>query len=255
MRSERGSNRVSEYTQRVYLYAIVDHDATMPTPITGLAGAPVTLLPVQALAAAISPVEMEMLKDTAAAALVHEEVVDRLLADRRVLPVRFGTVFSSVEALTAALRERHSVLVADLARLDGQVEIGVRLLWDGDARRTVASEAQQADDALAASSGPGSQYLRMRMQEVAVERRLRQQAAALAMRCEQVLAPFATALNVRVLATRQMPVSIACLVARNAVAVLVDAVATLHDMEPDIRVVCTGPWPPYHFVSDSQGES
>ena len=246
---------MSERTQRVYLYAIVDHDAALTTPITGFAGLPVTLQPVQALAAAISPVEMEMLKDTAAAALVHEEVVDRLMAERRVLPVRFGAVFSSIEALTTALRERQSVLVADLARLDGQVEIGVRLLWDGDARRTVAGEAQQADDALAAGGGPGSQYLRARMQEVAVERRLRQQAALLATRCEQVLAPLATALNVRVLATGQMPVSIACLVKRDAVAALVDAVAALHDLEPDIRAVCTGPWPPYHFVSDSQGES
>jgi len=246
---------VSEHMQRVYLYAIVDGDAVLTTPVTGFTGVPVTLLPVEGLAAAISPVEMEMLKDTAAAALLHEEVVEHLMTERRVLPVRFGAVFSSVEALTAALRARRSVLVADLAWLDGQVEIGVRLLWDGEARRSRAGDTQQEDDVLSPATGPGSQYLRARMQEVAVESRLRQQASRLAERCEQMLAPFVTALKVRVLATGQMPVSIACLVKRDAVAALVDAVAALRALEPDIQAVCTGPWPPYHFVSDSQGES
>ncbi len=245
---------MSERTQRVYLYAIVDHDAVLKTPVAGFAGVAVTLLPVQAVAAVISPVEMEMLKDTAAAALVHEEVIERLMAERRVLPVRFGAVFSSKERLTAALEKRQAVLIADLERLDGQVEVGVRLLWDGEARRAAIGAAVQTDDALK-GGGPGSQYLRERMQEVAIERRLRQQAATLAARCEAVLRPLATALHVRVLTTGQIPVSIACLVKRDAVATLVDAVAALHDLEPDTRAVCTGPWPPYHFVSDSQGES
>jgi len=245
---------MSEQAERVYLYAIVDHDATLTTPIAGFAGVPVTLLPVQRVAAVISPLAMDALKDTAAAALMHEQVIETLMAERRVLPVRFGAVFSSSDALVAALLERQAILWADLARLDGQVEIGVRLLWDGAARRTAAETAQQVRQ-VAAGSGPGSQYMRARMEEVAAQRRLRQEAENLAGRCEQMLTPLVTALQARILATEEMPVSIACLVPRDAVAALVDAVATLHDLEPDVRAVCTGPWPPYHFVSDSQGES
>jgi hypothetical protein len=233
----------------------VDGDADLIAPIPGHASIPVTLLPFGSLAAVIGTVDIDQLKDTAAAALVHEQVVETLMAERRVLPVRFGAVFSGVEALLAALATRHAVLCADLKRIDRQVEIGVRILWDGAAQRARAGEQvrAQTNPGVSENAGrPGIQYMRARMDEVAVARRLRQDAEALSHSCREWLAPFASTLKTKTLVTEEIPVSVACLVVRTAIESLIDAVSRFQAMRPDIRAVCTGPWPPYHFVTDSE---
>jgi hypothetical protein len=246
---------MSEHPQRIYLYAIIDGDAPLVAPVTGFAAACVALLPVQTLAAVIGPITIDQIKDTAAAALVHEHVVETLMATRRVLPVRFGTVFSSEAALAAALNARHAILCADLERLDGRVEIGVRVLWDGAARRAQAIAAQRARRTESiAETGPGLQYMQARMDELAVERDLRRAAEGIAHAWAQRLAPLVMALTTKALATEEIPVSLACLVAHTEVTALVAAIATFPPHESDIRAVCTGPWPPYHFVTDAQGE-
>jgi hypothetical protein len=244
---------MTAHTERVYLYAIVDGDALLTQPLVGLAGAPVTLLPVQAIAAVIGPVATEQLKDTTAAALVHEQVIETLMADRRVLPVRFGTIFSTIAALTTALAARSATLRADLERLDGLVEIGVRVLWDGAARRTAADAAAHQASA-DAGDGPGAQYMRARMAEMATERQLRHAAETLVAAWTAYLTPHVVALATQTLVTAEIPVSIACLVQHTGVAALVDIIAQAPQQAADIRAVCTGPWPPYHFVTDAQGE-
>jgi len=234
---------------RVYLYAIVDSDFVLRAPVAGFAETPVTLLPVQTLAAVVSPIALEQLKDTAAAALVHERVVETLMAERRVLPVRFGAIFSSTATLTAALEDRHATLRADLERLDGLVEIGVRVLWDGAARRAAVTTVTPAD----AHDGPGAQYMRARMAEMTTDRQLKADATALSAAWAEYLAPHVVGLREQVLVTAEMPVNLACLVAQAGVQRLVDAIAQYPNQAADTRVVCTGPWPPYHFVTDAQG--
>lgn len=247
---------MGEQPSRIYLYAVVDGDASLSQSLFGFAPTPVWLLPVGKVAAVVGAVAIEQIKETSTAALVHEEVIEKLMAERRVLPVRFGAVFSSVEALSSALAERHDLLYADLRRLDGRVEVGVRILWDGTGRRVRASDFQAMKIATGSSQGaggPGMEYMRARMTEVAVERHLRQEAEELGQRCRAILAPYASALRLKTLVTEEIPVSVACLVSREAVGPLVGAANRLHELEPDIRAVCTGPWPPYHFVTDSEG--
>ena len=47
-----------------------------------------------------------------------------------------------------------------------------------------------------------------------------------------------------------MPVSAAFLTPRSDLAALLaDAAAQMQNERPDLDLVCTGPWPPYHFVT------
>ena len=61
----------------------------------------------------------------------HERVVERLMADRTVLPMRFGTKFGALDGLTAAIEARRSDLYARIDRVRGRVEIGVRVVVAG----------------------------------------------------------------------------------------------------------------------------
>ena len=235
-------------SDRLYLYAIVAGAASLESPLTGLADAAVTLLPYRDLAAAVSPVALEDVRPGPEQLTCHERVVEVLMAQRSTLPVRFGTVLSDADAVLATLAERYDTFAVDLMRLAGQVEVGLRVLWDPEAVRCNLPEPPEP----AADPGgerPGTRYLLTRAREVATERRLRDEAQALETWCLARLGPFASANVTHLLVTAAMPVSAAFLTPKTDMAALLAAAAQMQSERPDPDLVCTGPWPPYHFVS------
>jgi len=251
---------------RLYLYAIVAGTHPPEPGLTGLAGAAVTLLPYRDLAAVVSAVAAEGpatgsggVRPEPEQLLCHERVVETLMMQRSTLPVRFGTVLDA-EGMLAILAERYVTLSADLTRLAGQVEIGLRILWDAETQPGMQSAGTSEPPAPAAdpstSSGhrpgdarPGTRYLLARSQEVAAERRRREAAQALEAWCLAQLGPLAHEHVTRLLATPAMPVSAAFLTPRANMAAFFAAATQMRDERPDLTLVCTGPWPPYHFVS------
>jgi hypothetical protein len=250
-------------TDRLYLYAIVTGAHPLESALTGLADAAVTLLPYRDLAAAVSAVASEGVRPDPEQLLCHERVVEALMGQRSTLPVRFGTVLDA-DSLLATLAERYTTFAADLVRLAGQVEIGVRVLWDPEAIRRSPPVSQCPEQRGRLSAGlpkppapaagpgderPGTRYLLDRAREVAVERQLREAAQALETWCLARLKPLASDSTTRLLTTAAMPVSAAFLTPRSDMAALLAAAAQMQRERPDLDLVCTGPWPPYHFVT------
>ena len=58
----------------------------------------------------------------------HERVVERLMADRTVLPMRFGSTVTDDDAVRRLLVDRQTAFLAMLARIRGRVELGVRVV-------------------------------------------------------------------------------------------------------------------------------
>jgi hypothetical protein len=234
---------------RLYLYAIVAGDSSLAEPLTGLADAPVTLLPYRAIAAAASPVEVDKVQPEPEQLLCHEQVIEALMTQRSTLPVRFGTVLSSAAKVIEALAERYDDYVADLERLAGQVEVGLRVLWDVETVKTHVETFEVSETSkVLEGDHPGTRYLLARAQEAAVERALKERAQALETWCRQRLGPLATDMTTRVLATDGLPVSAAFLVPREKVSALLAEADQMQRESDGLEFICTGPWPPYHFV-------
>jgi hypothetical protein len=103
----------------IELYAIT-HAAAPPPP------ARLRALTADGLAAVVGPVSDEQV--TADALWRHEQVVEELMADRDVLPVRYGTRFSCDEDAAEAVGARRTELAAALDRVRGAIELSVRAL-------------------------------------------------------------------------------------------------------------------------------
>lgn len=235
-------------SDRLYLYAIVNGVHPLESPLAGLAGTAVSLLPCYDLAAAVSPVMLDAVRPEPEQLLCHERVVEALMVQRSTLPVRFGTVLSGTDQVLATLAERHHTFAADLSRLEDQVEVGVRVLWDAEAVRRTRPE-QALPITVARDDRPGTRYLLARAEEQAVERQLRWEAERLEAWCMTRLKPLATDASTQLLMTAAMPVSAVFLTPRTGVTALLEAAAHLQVERPDLQVVCSGPWPPYHFVT------
>jgi hypothetical protein len=149
----------------------------------------------------------------------HERVVEDLMAERTVLPARFGNTLEDEDALRRLLRERQAELVEKLARVRGRVELGVR--------------AVQLTPAAVAPASSGREYLLAKLAHG---------------RLDAPLAELAVAARHQPAHAADEVLRGAYLVERPAVTGFRAALEDLQSARPDLALLCTGPWPPYSFV-------
>jgi hypothetical protein len=185
-------------------------------------------------------------------ALAHEAVLERIASTTSVVPLRFGTIYRSADDVLAMIEERRDALEADLERVHGRCEVGLKL-W-------LVSSPSAASTPSGAESGRA--YL---------ERRRTEQERARASKEHAVEA--ARSLHARLLelaadgvANRPQPpeltgrdepmiLNAAYLVDRDGVGALEATVQAAGDelARAGLAPELTGPWPPHNFVGRSAG--
>lgn len=220
----------------VYAYAIAE-SVPEPPHAAGLDGAPLRVVAAEGLAAVVSDRGDEELTLTEDSLWAHERIVERLMQERPVLPMRFGSVLAGDDAVAAMLSARRDELTDGLRRVRGAVELGVRIAWD--------QQAIERDDAPAAG-GPGTAYL---MSLSGSRRRARD----LAERVDRCVAELSRASVKHLLKVPSLPVTAAYLVDRAYVPEFRNRIAGLGAELPEVELACTGPWPPYSFAEELPG--
>ncbi len=239
---------------RFYLYAITDRPEA-PLPVipaiakgiveNGPEGPPPTSLAYRDIAAVISPLTVSEVPATEANLWRHEAVVESLMADRTVLPVRFGTVLADETAVRSFLVARYAGFVAGLRRVRGRVELGLRALCD----ETSFPHPQHRRPSAPLPKSSGREYLLVRLAEERRAQAQRQRAEALAAELHAPLARLATESTRQVLVTPSLLLKAAYLIEQDQVGAFRQAVEALSAAYPALRFLCTGPWPAYSFVT------
>jgi hypothetical protein len=234
----------------IYVYAIIDApDADLP-PAPGLADRPVEFCRAGPIAAAFSR-HAAGISPTSEAVLRHEAVVEQLMRERTLLPARFDTTFADDAALASAVTTHRDALVDGVRRVRGCVELGLRVLWRPPADPDAAAAPEPAIAAAAASASTttfGRAYMLARLAEERRRAEGDRRAAALAAQVHDPLAGLARESMRRVLVRPEILLSAAYLVERAAVAGFRDRITQIAPCHPDLHLLCTGPWPPYHFA-------
>ena len=114
-----------------YVYCIIGTgEARNFGPIgIGDRGDPVTTLAYQDLSAVVSSVSMAKYVVSKETMIAHEQVIERVMKDYTVLPVRFYTVAPNAEEIRHLLRRRYAEFKKLLRELDNKVELGLKALW------------------------------------------------------------------------------------------------------------------------------
>jgi hypothetical protein len=128
----------------IYVYAVMGVETPAELPSVGIDPArPVTLLPVGDVCAVVSHVRSELFNEEAVRAglddrgwlaanvLAHQRVLDGLVAtDLPVIPMRFCTIYADAGALAASLQRHNLAFAAELERLSGKQEWGLKMAVD-----------------------------------------------------------------------------------------------------------------------------
>lgn len=205
------------------------------------------------LAASTAAVEIEPARRNL---LAHGRALEAAMEVCTILPVRFGHILPSSDALAALVSAHADRILAQLARLGDRAEFGVRVtgsrvgalraLTAGDP--SLAAEAQRLGN-LGAAAYHRQIALGQRIDGLLADRRRRAEHALI-----ERLAPFAEAHVLRPPEEDVQLIRAEFLVARSGrelfaerLAEAVQEIDFAPGYEPEVRLL--GPAPPYHFVS------
>jgi hypothetical protein len=228
----------------IYVYAIVDRpEVPVQQGIRGLEDAPVHLIGCRDIGATVSPLSTSNVPTTEANLWRHEAVMDALMADRTLLPVRFGTILADEGSVQNVLSAHHESFVARLGRVRGHVELALRVCWD---------EVGESNTESTTGAISGREYMTARLKEYRTQQRRRERAEECAGIVHSALSSLATQSARRLLPTPQVLMTSAYLVRSGDVADFQRELEGLRVSHPELRFLCTGPWPPFTFVAEEE---
>jgi len=146
----------------IYVYGILPGDIEVEPDTTGIGDppSPVRLVKYRDIAALVSDVNVARPLGTPEDLVAHEELLDSSAAEVPVLPMRFGAVVASEDAVTEELLEpNYDGFRSALEQLDGYVEFLVKGRYQEEAilREILAAQPEAAEAAAQLrEAGPGA---------------------------------------------------------------------------------------------------
>lgn len=186
----------------------------------------------------------------------HEAVLESVLGDVTIVPLRLCTLYRDLEGVRGLLRDYARTLSDGLGRVEGCAEWGVKVFAEARAGAETPEPGEETTER------SGAAYLKQRQQE----RVLAERAGEVRAKCAEVVHErISQVAREAVVNPPQRPevhgrdlrmlLNGAYLVERGREDELVGAVESLREeWEPlGFAIERTGPWPPYNFVSEATG--
>ena len=239
----------------LYVYGIVDSQRFETIPGEGHEAGDITPIPCGALAAAVSVLSSSTIERTPQSVWRHERVLERLMQDHAVLPLRFGAICRDAQVLRECLFRSSDGLVKNLERVRGMVEMALRIVED-DRRHAELPPGFWEDDRLPNVDrdtgdpvGRGTAYLRGRLQRRRREQAREDEGRQLEHLLRQQLHAVSKDVICAVPADASAGFVASCLVERDRVTDFAATLERFRGHHPQFDVSCTGPWAPYSFVA------
>lgn len=234
-----------------YVYGIVDGVAGNGLASRGHGDASIFPLRHGDLAAAVSVWRGSTISASAENVWHHELVLRGLMERCTVLPMRFGTIADDAGVFSSFLETQYEKLIADLQRIEGKVEMALRILGNVAQTGAILPEEQSGRPVIA----PGAAYLQARIRRLYGSEAARRAVQAARPAIRDTLSPLSVDALWAADDDPVLPIKASYLVKRDVMAAFSEAANAVADQCPDIRLTCTGPWAPYSFVGSSMASA
>ena len=242
---------------RVCLYALVA-GAAGPLTVSGISGERLRVVRIEGIDAVIGM--MPRVPAATSARMRRYDEVERALTEiyGSVLPARYGTCAATVRDLAPSVRDRRAAIRRNLRLVRGRTQMTLRLFTRSESvsnqprvrsesvsnQPRVSSEPVRSRFRVGSECGDGAtqgtQYLRRRMAETQIPGSAPLRAA---------VARWVRAERMERVARGRLAGSIYHLIPRGSVAAYRRAMERAAT-DGDVKVIISGPWPPYAFASE-----
>lgn len=192
-------------------------------------------------------------------ACIHASIVETAMAHGPLLPLKFGTIFLDLEKIQAIIRRNAPTLLAALEALRGKEEWGVKVCADPAILKTAVIRNDPVLLAMseeASAKHPGQAFFLKKKIERIASSKSRERLDALSREAlETIRKMVVSMLEHPPLFPEAGPkertiLNLACLVGREDVEAFRHAIQRWSEdhVQEGVRLVASGPWPPYHFI-------
>ncbi|MBI2562354.1 MAG: GvpL/GvpF family gas vesicle protein [candidate division NC10 bacterium] len=242
--------------EALHLYCVVGNGMALDLRLTGLDGRQASAIRHRDIAAVMGPVPMRAYRAMKREEVIpylfaHQAVIEKILAERTVVPVKFGTTARDEEEVRTILEKGYPQLRAALEAMGGKIELDVVALWrDLDSLlREIGEEDEirRAKAAIATRSSEETREERVRIGQMVKARldRRREEAAA---EIVEALEGLVLDMCPHAVADDWMILNTAVLVERSREGEVGQALHGLNGRYAErVDFRCVGPLPPYSF--------
>lgn len=242
----------------LYLYCLCRARLALPRGLKGIGKKPLHLIPCREIAAVVSEAREKARATTLEDALLHGKIVEEVQELSPVIPMR---AFSSMqrEEVRKFLEGHYEELKAHLQRIEGKLEIGIRLIaplphrgerqphQPGKGRQKTPSRCRDRASALSAS--PGEKYLLQRRKFYQEKDAVKGSYEESAERLSDYLRPLWEEKRLEYHPHASPPLlSLYFLVRKDKVEAFFKTFQGIDNKIRGFKPLLSGPWPPYNFV-------
>ena len=240
-----------------YIYGIIKNSNDTISDVTGLDGSsPVYMIAHQDLSCAVSNYfgkEFSSIskEEVIRCLLAHQVVVEHMMKEHTVLPVKFGTVLTTSDEVHSLLSQGHSQFIDALDWIQDKVEVEVAATWD---KNKILKEISTEPEIIRASNAlidKGQQTLEEQIQlGRMVKAFMDKRRSSYREQMLNFLMSLAVDLQPNVLVSDEMVMNVAFLVEKANQGEFDGCVKQLDDLfrnQINFRII--GPLPPYSFAT------
>jgi len=263
-----------------YLYCITRKLYKPLINVVGIGNANVHALQYEDIVAILSDVVMAKIPVSNGNALRHAAVIETVQKEQTVLPMRFSSVFHGDTAVFEFLKNRYAAFVSDLGQLHDKLEMGIRVIQNkitvhlhpnlpsvetglkpvSTIQSGVEQEfgvGEQSTESpipdLQSPASPAMSYLQQRRIYYASRDGNDEWVHEIVKTCHAQFEDICIKHKRDTHTSFSQGVSLNYLIHKDSLNEFKNRFNDLKSSLNELHFLCSGPWPPYHFVSPGDG--
>jgi hypothetical protein len=235
---------------KLYLYGIIDSSDQITESIYGLEGTGVYNIPFCDIGAVVSEINQPIQDVTEGTVLEHEAIVEKLMADFTVLPVRFQTVIDGRYNLLSMMQSHYRDFKDNLERLCNKFEFGIKVIWSADKikENIIKTLNKEQQKKLELGSSPSKKFMKDKFDKYKIDKEFEAKADKLIKVMDIFFSKFAAEKRIDKLKTENLLLDAVYLVEKDKESNFREAFRHIKSARSDFKYLFSGPWPAYNFV-------
>jgi hypothetical protein len=235
---------------KLYLYGIIDSSDQLIESIYGLERSGVYNIPFCDIGAVVSEISQPIQGVAEDAVLEHEAVIEKLMADFTVLPVRFQTTFEGTDNLLSMMQSYYKDFKDNLARLHNKLEFGIKVIWPADKVKANIIKALKKDkrNLPEADKSLSKKFVKEKFEKYKIDKEFEAKADRFIKVMDIFFSRFASEKKLEKLKTENLLLDAVYLVEKDMESDFRGAFEQIKGGPAGLKYLFSGPWPAYNFV-------
>jgi hypothetical protein len=242
------------------IYAIISNklDAAklneLLSAIKGITGADLFAVSVNEISAVVSETERADMSTDKANAIAFAGVIENLVQQFTLLPMRFGSIMDSTEIISNMLEKNYSGFQKNLQKVENKSEFGLKIFCDTGklkAELNLKSEETSETSQKPVTENKNSvfkEYINQKLKAHRLEETLMGYIDSVIAEFNGFLIELNAEKKIKKMTTATTIIDAVFLIEKDKKAELVRAVEDMQGKYSELNFILTGPWPPYSFV-------